>query len=84
MLKLHRVYAHADRADGRRILVDRLWPRGLSKKEAKFVASESRPSTGRRTYHGNGDRNGASSTTHWSRAADSNARPSRSRSERVA
>ncbi len=31
MLLLKRVYEPADSADGRRILVDRLWPRGLSK-----------------------------------------------------
>ena len=34
MLQLKRVYEPAARADGRRILVDRLWPRGLSKERA--------------------------------------------------
>lgn len=34
MLRLKRVYEPPDRADGRRILVDRLWPRGLSKEQA--------------------------------------------------
>ncbi|MGE0159814.1 MAG: DUF488 domain-containing protein [Gemmatimonadales bacterium] len=34
MLRLKRVYEPPDRSDGRRILVDRLWPRGLSKKDA--------------------------------------------------
>lgn len=32
MLKVKRAYEPASRADGRRILVDRLWPRGLSKR----------------------------------------------------
>lgn len=32
MLQLKRAYEPAARTDGRRILVDRLWPRGLSKK----------------------------------------------------
>jgi uncharacterized protein YeaO (DUF488 family) len=31
MLQLKRAYEPAARTDGRRILVDRLWPRGLSK-----------------------------------------------------
>ena len=35
-LALKRVYAAASPDDGRRILVERLWPRGLGKKEAKI------------------------------------------------
>jgi len=34
-LRIKRVYAEPDREDGRRILVDRLWPRGLTKERAK-------------------------------------------------
>ena len=34
MLRIKRVYEPQTRSDGRRILVDRLWPRGLSKKTA--------------------------------------------------
>jgi uncharacterized protein YeaO (DUF488 family) len=34
MLKIKRVYDKPERADGERILVDRLWPRGLSKRAA--------------------------------------------------
>ena len=33
-LKLKRAYEPADADDGRRILVDRLWPRGVSKAQA--------------------------------------------------
>jgi uncharacterized protein YeaO (DUF488 family) len=33
-LALKRVYAAADPGDGRRVLVERLWPRGLSKDKA--------------------------------------------------
>ncbi len=33
-VKVKRVYDQAERADGVRILVDRLWPRGLTKDEA--------------------------------------------------
>jgi len=35
-LKIKRVYETPDRDDGRRILVDRLWPRGLTKEKAKI------------------------------------------------
>lgn len=34
MLRIKRVYDPPSRTDGRRILVDRLWPRGLSKEKA--------------------------------------------------
>ena len=37
-IALKRVYQEAARTDGKRILVDRLWPRGLSKSEAKLHA----------------------------------------------
>lgn len=36
MLKLKRAYEKADKADGLRILVDRLWPRGITKEKAKI------------------------------------------------
>lgn len=35
MIRTKRVYAPPSRDDGYRILVDRLWPRGLSKAKAK-------------------------------------------------
>ena len=34
MVKIKRVYDPPERGDGQRILVDRLWPRGLSKRAA--------------------------------------------------
>ena len=34
-LHIKRVYAEPEREDGKRILVDRLWPRGLTKEKAK-------------------------------------------------
>jgi uncharacterized protein YeaO (DUF488 family) len=34
MVKLKRVYAAPDSRDGYRVLVDRLWPRGVSKEKA--------------------------------------------------
>lgn len=35
-IRLKRAYAAAERADGLRVLVDRLWPRGLAKEQAKI------------------------------------------------
>lgn len=35
MIKIKRVYEGVDESDGSRILVDRLWPRGLSKDKAR-------------------------------------------------
>ncbi len=35
MVKIKRIYEKPSDADGFRILVDRLWPRGVSKKDAK-------------------------------------------------
>ncbi|MFA7141752.1 MAG: DUF488 family protein, partial [Candidatus Paceibacterota bacterium] len=36
MIKLKRIYNKAEKDDGFRVLVDRLWPRGVSKEEAKL------------------------------------------------
>jgi uncharacterized protein YeaO (DUF488 family) len=36
MIKIKRIYEPATSDDGFRILVDRLWPRGLSKEKAKI------------------------------------------------
>lgn len=54
MLKVKRVYEKPDRVDGTRILVDRLWPRGLSKEDAKIDAwiRELAPSDSLRKWFG--------------------------------
>ncbi|MDD5702457.1 MAG: DUF488 family protein [Dehalococcoidales bacterium] len=36
MLKIKRAYDKPESTDGRRVLIDRLWPRGLSKAKAKI------------------------------------------------
>jgi uncharacterized protein YeaO (DUF488 family) len=36
MVKTKRIYDPASPDDGRRILIDRLWPRGIKKEEAKI------------------------------------------------
>ena len=35
-IRLKRVYEKAEKSDGLRILIDRLWPRGVSKEKAKI------------------------------------------------
>lgn len=53
-IKVKRVYEAPLRTDGCRILVDRLWPRGLSKEKAKieFWARAISPSTELRRWYG--------------------------------
>jgi len=53
-LNIKRVYDAADPADGTRILVDRLWPRGLTKEKAKvdLWLKEIAPSAGLRKWFG--------------------------------
>ena len=36
LLKIKRIYDEFEKTDGYRILVDRLWPRGLTKEKAKI------------------------------------------------
>jgi uncharacterized protein YeaO (DUF488 family) len=55
MKKIHlkRVYETASKEDGIRILVDRLWPRGMKKEEMKFDAwlKDVSPSPALRTWY---------------------------------
>jgi uncharacterized protein YeaO (DUF488 family) len=53
-IRIKRVYEEPDKADGRRILVDRLWARGVSKDRAKVDvwAKEIAPSTELRRWYG--------------------------------
>jgi uncharacterized protein YeaO (DUF488 family) len=54
MVKVKRVYEPPSRADGLRVLVDRLWPRGLTKERAavKLWLKELAPSTELRKWFG--------------------------------
>jgi len=51
---IKRVYDAPDAGDGRRILVDRLWPRGLTKEKAKidYWAKDVSPSNELRRWYG--------------------------------
>lgn len=56
-MNVRRVYEAPHPDDGQRVLVDRLWPRGLSKERARVDVwlKEVAPSTGlRRWYHAGG------------------------------
>ena len=52
-LRTKRIYEPAARADGRRILVDRIWPRGVSKADARidYWAKDASPSTELRQWY---------------------------------
>lgn len=52
--KIKRAYEDTTRGDGARVLVDRLWPRGVSKAEAKIDhwLKEIAPSTALRKWFG--------------------------------
>ena len=54
-IKMKRVYEKPDQEDGRRILVDRLWPRGLTKEKASvdLWLKDIAPSTELRKWFGN-------------------------------
>ena len=53
-VKIRRVYEEPKKEDGKRILVDRLWPRGLTKAEAKvdLWLKKIAPSTALRKWFG--------------------------------
>lgn len=53
-IRLKRIYEEAAEGDGQRILVDRLWPRGLKKEKAKVAVwkKELAPSTELRQWFG--------------------------------
>ena len=53
-VRLKRVYEPANHSDGYRILIDRLWPRGMSRERAALDAWEPElaPSTELRTWFG--------------------------------
>jgi uncharacterized protein YeaO (DUF488 family) len=53
-LKLKRAYEPAEQGDGARFLVERLWPRGVSKEAARLDGwlKEAAPSEGLRKWYG--------------------------------
>ena len=55
MIKIKRIYEDYSKTDGYRILVDRLWPRGISKERAKIDLwiKEIAPSNDLRKWYSN-------------------------------
>lgn len=53
-IKVKRVYARPSPSDGKRVLVDRLWPRGLTKEQARIDLwlRDLAPSTELRNWYG--------------------------------
>ena len=53
-VQVRRVYDEPEPSDGQRVLVDRVWPRGLSKDRAHLDewCKQVAPSTGLRTWYG--------------------------------
>lgn len=56
-IEIKRIYEPASNGDGQRILVDRLWPRGVTKQEARLDAwmKDAAPSPQLRTWFGHSD-----------------------------
>ncbi len=54
MIKIKRIYDPASPSDGKRIYIDRLWPRGMKKEEVKIDEwlKEISPSDGLRKWFG--------------------------------
>ena len=59
LLSIKRIYAPAEPADGYRILIDRLWPRGIKKEDAQVDewAKSVTPTTSLRQWFGHKEEN---------------------------
>lgn len=73
-IKIKRAYESPDSTDGYRILVDRLWPRGISKDKAKvdFWPKELAPSTELRLWYGHDPENWPEFKSRYFAELDSN------------
>lgn len=74
MINIKRVYEKPDKNDGQRILVDRLWPRGLSKARAKvdLWLKEIAPSNELRVWFGKDPEKWGKFKTRYYRELDRN------------
>jgi uncharacterized protein YeaO (DUF488 family) len=76
--RIKRVYEPPDAADGFRVLVDRLWPRGLSRERAKIDLwlKEVAPSDSlRRRFHGDPSAWGDFKTAYYAELEQAPAQP---------
>lgn len=67
MLKIKRVYEEPQKSDGYRILIDRLWPRGVSKEKAavNIWLKDVAPSSELRTWFGHDPKRFAEFATRY-------------------
>lgn len=74
-ITVKRVYEKASKSDGRRILVDRIWPRGVSKADARIDdwLKELAPSTALRAWFNHDPARWAEFQRRYARELDANA-----------
>lgn len=74
MITVKRVYEPASRSDGTRFLVERLWPRGVSKAQLRIEAwlKEAGPSTELRKWFGHDPQKWDEFRTRYRRELDAN------------
>ena len=74
MIKIKRIYEEYDKADGYRMLVDRLWPRGMKKENAKIDEwnKDISPSTELRKKFHNGEDDFATFTKEYKKELGKN------------
>jgi uncharacterized protein YeaO (DUF488 family) len=85
-IQIKRVYEEPSRADGVRILVDRLWPRGLSKEKARvdIWLKEIAPTTELRKWFNHDPKKWTEFQTRYRRELKSNAAVVATLKEKVA
>lgn len=73
-IRTKRIYEPASRSDGTRILVDRLWPRGVSKEKAniEFWARDLAPSDELRKWYGHAPEKWKEFRSRYFRELDNN------------
>jgi len=72
-IKIKRVYEPASRGDGFRILVDRLWPRGVSKDDIDLWLKDIAPSNALRKWFHHEERNWSEFRTKYRKELRENA-----------
>ncbi len=77
MIQIKRVYAKLDKTDGIRVLIDRLWPRGLSKEKAKIDLwlKDIAPSTTLRKWFGHDPQKWSEFKIRYTRELSKNQQP---------
>jgi len=76
-IRVKRVYEEPEESDGRRVLVDRLWARGLSKEKAKVNVwiKEIAPSTELRRWYGHDPKKWTEFKSRYAAELESNPGP---------